>query len=244
VPSTDTTHAPRALVTGATSGIGRATAIRLAQDGHFVFAHGRNPDRGAEVVQEILSNRGRARFVPADLATADGVDAVASEVGDVDVLVNNAGFSWFGPTADLEADLLDALFASNVRAAILLVGALAPGMAKRGSGVIINLGSMAGHIGMVGGAAYGATKAALSSLARSWAAEYSPAGVRVNAVSPGPVFSTPDRRESLQPLAETTIVKRGAEAEEIAGVIAFLASPAASYMTGADVAVDGGRTAI
>lgn len=244
MPHTDTTDAPRALVTGATSGIGRATAIRLAQDGHFVFVHGRNPERGAEVVAEIESGGGAARFVGADLSAVDGPGALASEVGDVDVLVNNAGISWFGPTADLDAEGFDALFASNVRAAYLLVAALAPGMARRGSGSIINMGSMAGHIGMAPGAAYGATKAAVSSLARSWAAEYSPAGVRVNTISPGPVYSTPDRRESLKPLAETTIVKRGAEAEEIAGVIAFLASPAASYMTGADVAVDGGRTAI
>ena len=104
------------------------------------------------------------------------------------MLVNNAGFSWFGPTAELDVVTFDRLFAANVRAAYFLVAALAPKMAARGSGGIISIGSMAGRIGLAGGAAYSATKATLAAMTRSWAAEFSPSGVRVNAIAAGPVL--------------------------------------------------------
>ena len=165
-------------------------------------------------------------------------------VGDIDVLVNNAGFSWFGATADLDVATFDALFASNVRAAFFLVAAFAPGMAARGKGSIINISSMAGRLGLPGGAAYGATKAALVSLTQGWTAEFSPRGVRVNAVAPGPVYTRPAARKLFDSLGATTPLNRAAEPAEIAEVVAFLASSRASYVTGAIVAVDGGRTAI
>ena len=234
----------KALVTGATSGIGRATALRLARDGWEVVVHGRNPERGAEVVREIEAHGGRARFVVADLNDLAEVRALVDEVGDVDVLVNNAGVSWFGPTADLDQATFDALFDGNVRSAYFLVAGIAPGMAERSSGSIINLASMAGQIGLDGGAAYGATKAAVSSMTRSWAAEFSPRGVRVNAVAAGPVFSTPQKAPLIEQLGKTTLLGRGAQVEEIAEVIAFLASAKASYLTGATLAADGGRTAV
>jgi NAD(P)-dependent dehydrogenase (short-subunit alcohol dehydrogenase family) len=233
-----------ALVTGATSGIGRATALQLASEGFFVLVHGRDEVRGAETVKLIEEEGGRARFVKADVTVAADVDRLATEAGEVDVLVNNAGMSWFGPSADLDMDTFDKLFAGNVRASYQLVAALAPGMAARGSGSIISLDSMAGNVGLAGGAAYGATKAALTAMSRAWAAEFSPSGVRINTVAPGPVFSDGASTERIEQLGTTTLLGRGARVEEIAEVIAFLASPRASYITGAVVPVDGGRTAV
>jgi NAD(P)-dependent dehydrogenase (short-subunit alcohol dehydrogenase family) len=235
-----------ALVTGATSGIGRATAVRLAEDGWNVIVHGRNAERGAEVVREIEARGGHARFVAADLNSVAAVRSLVEESGEVDVLVNNAGTAWFGPTADLDEVTFDGLFDGNVRSAYFLVAGIAPGMAERSSGSIISVASMAGQIGITGGAAYGATKAALSSMTRSWAAEFSLRGIRVNAVAAGPVFSTPDpvKAAFIEELGKTTLLGRGAQVEEIAEVIAFLASERASYLTGATLAVDGGRTAV
>jgi NAD(P)-dependent dehydrogenase (short-subunit alcohol dehydrogenase family) len=233
-----------ALVTGATSGIGRAAALKLAQDGFKVLVHGRDTERGAAVVKKIESAGGSAEFLTADLTDVRAIRQLAAAAGDVDVLVNNAGFSWFGPTAELEPDRYDELFDANVRSAYFLTAAIAPRMAERGRGTVINVGSMAGQIGLAGGAAYSATKAALASLTRSWAAEYSPRGVRVNTIAPGPAYTGGSSRESLTALGNTTLLSRAAEAEEIGDVIAFLASPAAGYITGAVIPVDGGRTAV
>ncbi|MDT7635723.1 MAG: hypothetical protein QOC83_11 [Pseudonocardiales bacterium] len=232
-----------ALVTGATSGIGRATAIQLAREGAEVIVHGRDPERGEQVVAEIAGALGKARFVAADLSDPTEIRRLADEAGEVDVLVNNAGISWFGPTADLDVATYDALFDSNVRAAYFLVAALAPRMAANGGGSIVNVASMVAAIGISGAAAYGGTKATLAAMTRSWAAEFSPRGVRVNAVAPGPVYTAADPAR-IDALGATTLLGRAAKAEEIAQVITFLASPASAYVTGATVAADGGRTAV
>ncbi|AYG05373.1 SDR family oxidoreductase [Gryllotalpicola protaetiae] len=232
-----------ALVTGATSGIGRAAAVRLAELGATVLVHGRDRARGTIVVGDIEAAGGTAHFVQADLADADEITKLAAQVGDVDILVNNAGTVWYGPTAEMPAADLDRLFDANVRATFLITAALLPGLIRT-RGTIVNVGSMAGKIGMVGGAAYGATKAALHSFTQSWAAELAPAGVRVNAVAPGPIFTPIQSEAETSALGSRTPLARGGKPDEIADVIAFLASPEAAYVTGAILSADGGYTAV
>jgi NAD(P)-dependent dehydrogenase (short-subunit alcohol dehydrogenase family) len=233
-----------ALVSGATSGLGRVTARVLASHGASVVVHGRDPQRGARTVDEIAAAGGRARFVAADLLEPDEIRRLAEDSGDIDILVNNAGAYWFGSTPAMDVTDLDLMLRSNIRSAFLLTAALGPAMAARGHGSIVNVSSLAARIGLTAAAGYGATKAAMEALTRAWAAEFSPSGVRVNAVVPGPIQPETGSDPLVDSIAETTLLRRPAAAEEIAAAIAFLAGPAASYITGAALPVDGGRTAI
>jgi NAD(P)-dependent dehydrogenase (short-subunit alcohol dehydrogenase family) len=175
-----------ALVTGATAGIGRATALALAARGADIIVHGRDKNRAADTLQQIEALGANARFEPADLSNPTQVTGLAEAAGAVDILVNNAGIFRFTHTADTDPVTFDAHIAVNLRAPYLLVQALAPGMAARGHGAIINISSGAATTPGFGSGIYGATKAALESLTRVWAAEYGPDGVRVNAVAAGP----------------------------------------------------------
>jgi NAD(P)-dependent dehydrogenase (short-subunit alcohol dehydrogenase family) len=240
-----------ALVTGSTSGIGRAAAEALAELGAQVAVSGRDEARGGEVVAAIRDRGGRAHFVAADLTSAAGALGLAGRAtaalgGTVDVLVNNAGIYPPGSTPQTDEPTFDTTYALNVKAPYFLTGALAPPMAERGYGAIVNVSTMAAHYGEPGLGLYGSSKAALELLTRAWAAEFGPRGVRVNAVVPGPTRTagTSVMADAVEHLAATTIAGRLASPEEIAAAIAFLASDEASYIQGAIVAVDGGRTAI
>ena len=236
----------RALVTGGTSGIGRATAEALAREGAYVLISGRNAARGAEVVAAIEASGGRAEFVLANLESSEDVRALAKRADTVDILVNNAGVFPAGATHELSEASFDAAFAVNVKAPFLLTGAIAPSMVTRGGGTIINVTTMAAEFGMAGLSAYGASKAALALLTKAWAAEYGPKGVRVNAISPGPTRTpgTDAMGEGFAAIVSTIPLGRAADAREIADAIAFLASNKASYLNGAVIPVDGGRVAV
>jgi len=240
-----------ALVTGSTSGIGKATAIALAARGAQVLVVGRNEQRAKDVVAEIEGSGGSGTFrltTLSDLESAQDLVEWATEAGDghVDILINNAGVALLGPTnAATEAEF-DETFAVNVKVPFFLVASLAPAMAERGWGSIVNVSTMVASFGQAGMAMYGASRAALELLTKAWAAEYGPSGVRVNAVAPGPtrtrmMEAVPD--EMVNHLAALAPAGRVAEPEELAAAIVFLASDDASFVHGVTLAVDGGRVA-
>lgn len=240
-----------ALITGGTSGIGRATADKLAQLGFHVLVVGRNAERGEKTVHEIRAAGGRADFISSDLRDAASARVVAKkaiELGDghVDVLINNAGIYPFGPTHEMTEEQFDRVYSVNVKAPYFLVAELAPQMASRGKGAIVNLSTMVADYGAPGMSLYGSSKAAINLLTKTWAAEYGPSGIRVNAVSPGPTRTegTDAMGEGIEQLAAQAPAGRAATADEIAEAIVFLATDRASFVYGAKLAVDGGRTAI
>jgi NAD(P)-dependent dehydrogenase (short-subunit alcohol dehydrogenase family) len=235
-----------ALVTGATSGIGRAVAERLAGEGAQVILSGRDPDRGEQVVAAIRSGGGSTRFVRADLAKLEDVKRLAAESGQADILVNNAGVFPFGPTSETGEEAFDLAFDVNVKAPFFLTAAIAPQMIARGGGAIINISTMVASFGLNGMAAYGASKAAIELLTKAWTDEYGPGGIRVNAVAPGPTRTpgTEPMGGAIDQMAARLPARRAANAEQIASVVAFLASEEASFIYGAVVPADGGRVAV
>jgi NAD(P)-dependent dehydrogenase (short-subunit alcohol dehydrogenase family) len=240
-----------ALVTGGNSGIGRAVATKLAARGAHVIITGRDTERGDKAVAAIRADGGTADFIAADLGDLTDVRRLAKRAietggGHVDVLINNAGVFPFAPTAQVTEDEFDSSFATNVKAPFFLVGELAPLMAERGNGSIVNLTTVVATFGMNGMPLYGSTKAALQLLTKAWAAEFGPQGVRVNAVSPGPTRTegTAVMGDGLDQLAATTPANRVATPEEIAEGVVFLASDAASMVHGVVLPVDGGRLAV
>ena len=246
-----TSNTPTAPITGGTSGIGRAAANKLAQLGIHVLVVGRNAERGEQTVDEIRAAGGKADFISADLHDGASARAVAKKAidlgsGHVDILVNNAGIYPFGPTHEMTEEQFDRVFSINVKAPYFLVAELAPLMAKKGKGAIVNLSTMAADYGAPGMSLYGSSKAAINLLTKTWAAEYGPRGVRVNAVSPGPTLTegTQAIGEGLEQLAAQGPAGRPATADEIAEAIVFLATERASFIYGAKLAVDGGRTAV
>ena len=246
-----TTDSLTALITGGTSGIGRATAKKLAKLGIHVIVVGRNAKRGDETLAEIRAAGGKADFIASDLRNASSAREVAKRAvelgsGHVDILINNAGTFPFGPTDKTTEEEFDRVYSLNVKAPYFLVAELAPLMAKRGKGAIVNVSTMVADYGVSGMSLYGSSKAAINLLTKSWAAEYGPHGVRVNAVSPGPTRTegTEAMGEGVEQLAAQAPAGRPATADEIAEAIVFLATDQSSFIYGAKLAVDGGRTAV
>jgi NAD(P)-dependent dehydrogenase (short-subunit alcohol dehydrogenase family) len=240
-----------AVITGGTSGIGRATAKKLALLGIHVLVVGRNAERGNKTVDELRAAGGKADFISSDLRDAASAREVAKKAielgnGHVDILINNAGIYPFGPTHEMTEEQFDRVFSLNVKAPYFLVAELAPLMAKRGKGAIVNLSTMAADYGASGMSLYASSKAAINLLTKTWTAEYGPSGVRVNAVSPGPTRTegTDTMGEGLDQLAAQAPAGRPATADEIAEAIVFLVTDRASFIYGANLAVDGGRTAV
>jgi len=234
------------LITGSTSGIGRAAAEQFGRGGANVIVTGRNHARGQEVVAAIQADGGQARFIAADLSAPTAAAELAAAAGDIDVLVNNAGIFPFGASHEIPIDQVRAVFDFNVIAPFALVAAVVPGMIQRGHGAIINVSTMVASFGNSGMSAYGASKAALELLTKAWAAEYGPHGIRVNTVAPGPTRTpgTEGAGDLLDSLAQTLPLRRAADADEIAHTITYLASDEASFITGAIVPADGGRVAV
>ncbi len=236
-----------ALVTGSSRGIGEATARALDEAGARVILTGRT----VADLERVASGLGNEPvIIPADLSEAgEGTrlaEAAISMVGCVDVLVNNAGFPIRGAPEELVEAELDRILAVNVRSILMLVAGLGPAMIERGSGSIINVSSVASLRGPIGRVAYTATKGAIDAMTRALAADWGPKGVRVNAVNPGIIKTAmfesrqEDMTDVAQAMARRVALGRLGEPRDVADVIVFLASDAASYVTGQTIAIDGG----
>jgi NAD(P)-dependent dehydrogenase (short-subunit alcohol dehydrogenase family) len=239
-----------ALVTGATSNIGKAIAVAFASEGAMVVVSGRDAERGEAVVGEIAAAGGKAAFVAADLDGRPETSrdlagrAAAAAGGDIDILVNNAAIFPAPSTVDTDEATFDEVFAVNVKAPFFLVAAIAPGMATRGSGAIINLGSWITRMGVPLASLYASTKGALETLTFAWASEYGPSGVRVNAISPGVIAEgspLPDSDPRTTMMRGTPADSTGSP-EQIAYAAVYLASEESTFVHGTVIDVDGGRT--
>jgi NAD(P)-dependent dehydrogenase (short-subunit alcohol dehydrogenase family) len=244
-----------ALVTGATSNIGRAIALAFGDEGAHVVVSGRSAERGAEVVDLIVARGGRADFAAADLDGSPVASrSLATETmrrlgGHIDILVNNAGIFPSSTTAGTDEATFDEVYAVNVKAPYFLTAAIAPAMSDAGGGAIINMGSWIARLG-IPSALYSSTKGAIETLTKAWAAEFGPSGVRVNAISPGVIRSfNPDGTDpGRHPAAEVMMLGTPAGAsgtpDAVAHAAVYLASDEAAFVHGSLIDVDGGRTSV
>ena len=233
-----------ALITGGTAGIGLACARLLARDGASVVITGRDARRGEAAAAEI---GGAVRFIRADLSDMDSVKSLVQQAGSIDILINNAAGFPAANTIDQDVASFERTFDTNVRGTYFLAAGLVPGMIARGRGCIINVTTMVASKGVPGASVYSASKAAVESLTRTWAAEFGSHGVRVNSVAPGPTNTEGVVKEwgdANEELGRALPLGRTAEPEEIAHAVLFLASPRSSFITGSTLHADGGGTAI
>jgi len=238
-----------AVVTGGSSGIGRAIATALARAGARVVLVARTAAALAAVADELTAAGCRAGWVSADLATREGVreaaEHAAAVFGEPDILVNSAGINLRPPMGELGDDVWDATLAVNLEAPFLLGRRFGPGMAERGYGRIIQISSQQAHRAFADSGAYGVSKGGLEALTRSQAEAWSRYGVTSNTLVPGFVPTALNTRlaadpEAVERLAARTFADRNGRPEDFAGAAVFLASPAAGYVTGQSVFVDGG----
>lgn len=233
-----------AVITGGTAGIGLESARLLASEGATVIITGRDRARGDQAVEAIGAN---AMFVQTNMADAESVQSLVRQCGDVDIVVNNAGSFPSALTVDQDMAVFETMFNTNVRGAYFLVAGLIPRMLQRGRGSIVNVTTMAAFKGIPGASGYSASKSALESLTRTWAAEFGPAGVRVNSVAPGPTRTLGVAAawgEVNEELGRALPLGRTAFPSEIAEAVLFLSSPRASFITGSTLHVDGGGAAV
>jgi NAD(P)-dependent dehydrogenase (short-subunit alcohol dehydrogenase family) len=247
---TTTTHRT-ALVTGSTSGIGAATAQALAREGYRVVVTGRDAGRARSVIGAIEADGGEAVFVESDLAAAPdalrefAAASLEAAGGHLDLLVHNAAVCMVETTTSLSDEQLETTLAVNVRAPHVLTAALAPAMVERGHGAIVVIGSWMAEVGHPFVGLYAASKAAEQELARCWAAEFGPRGVRVNTVAPG-ATRTPINDGSSDVITALTDVipaRRPGRPEDVAAAVVWLASDASAYVHGTVLEVDGGINA-
>ncbi|MGH8782403.1 SDR family NAD(P)-dependent oxidoreductase [Paraburkholderia sp.] len=244
---------PVVLVTGALSGIGRATALAFANDKARVVVSGRRADEGHKLVEELRSIGTEAEFVQADVRVEDQVKALVEQTiarfGRLDVAVNAAGTEGeTAPVVEQTPERYAAVFDANVLGTLLAMKHELRAMSAQGSGSIVNVSSTMGIRGAAGLSIYVASKHAVEGLTKSAALEAAPFGVRVNAVAPGPVETGMLNRltgsnERKATMLATVPLKRAGTPEEIADAIVFVASPKSSFMTGEVLRVNGGRTA-
>jgi 3-oxoacyl-[acyl-carrier protein] reductase len=238
-----------AIVTGAATGIGRATAQLLAARGARVVAAGLQPKELEATVEEIVAGGGEAVAVAADVSDPAAIATVAERAraafGGTDVLVNNAAIYPIGPWHEADAAQWDAVFATNVRGYFLMAQAVRPQMLERGGGAIVNLASVTFYWGEAGLVSYVASKGAVIGFTRALAREAGPEGIRVNAVAPGafPTAATAihaDQDALWRGVLEAQSIKRRGEVEDVARAIAFFAGDDSRFVTGQTLLVDGG----
>ncbi|MES2570743.1 MAG: glucose 1-dehydrogenase [Verrucomicrobiota bacterium] len=244
------------LITGAGSGIGAATAEMFARAGACVFVTDRDEASGHAVVQRIAAAGGDASFLPLDIAEepqcAEVARAVIQRNGSLDILVNNAGIGHVGTTATTSGEDLDRLYAVNVRGTFNMTKAFFPAMLARRSGVVVNIASIGGLIGLRDRLAYTVTKHAVVGLTRAMALDHARDGIRINAICPGRVQTPwvtqrladyPDPKAAYEEMCATQPMGRMGRPEEIAAAALYLASDEAAFITGATLTPDGGWSA-